>query len=46
MFTYLKPNKTAGYSGFIMYNSNSENWAYGQLSVWMIPGTYFLDWDN
>lgn len=45
MFTYLKSNKTAGYSGFVLYAASV--WTKPEfMSVWMIPGTFFDDWDN
>ncbi len=44
MFKYLKANKTAGYSGFVLYQSVCYD--YDNISVWMIPGTFFDDWDN
>lgn len=45
MFTYLKPNKTAGYSGFVIYRP-ANSYCNDDFVIWMIPGTYFLDWDN
>lgn len=42
MFTYLTANKTAGYSGFVGYGCKLGYFT----SVWMIPGTFFDDWDN
>jgi hypothetical protein len=42
MFTYLPANQTAGYSGFVIYGYYPQ-W---NNSVWMIPGTFFHDWDN
>ena len=42
MYTYLPANRTAGYSGYIMYA-----WLPAPSHcVWMIPGTFFDDWDN
>ena len=43
MFTYLKANRTAGYSGFVCYHRNDMRF---NDSVWMVPGTFFDDWDN
>lgn len=40
MFYYFPANRVAGYSGFVVYGVNSE------LNVWMVPGTFFDDWDN
>jgi hypothetical protein len=41
---YFPANRTAGYSGFVFYSvamGDSYN-----VSYWMIPGTFFDDWDN
>jgi len=43
MFTYLKSNRTAGYSGFVVYNNDG---GFKNNSYWMVPGTFFDDWDN
>ncbi len=40
MFVYFEAKKTAGYSGFVMYN------CYGAVNFWMVPETFFDDWDN
>jgi hypothetical protein len=49
MMLYLKPIWTAGYSGFVLYNSPDRNPVSGRTpcnySIWMIPGTYHYDWD-
>ena len=39
---YYASNSVAGYSGWVMYGYE------GQLShcYWMVPGTFFDDWDN
>jgi hypothetical protein len=42
MFTYFKANRTAGYSGFVLYIIPGAD----DASYWMIPGTFFDDWDN
>ena len=39
---YYAANRTAGYSGFVLY-SDSQGF---NVSVWMVPGTFFDDWDN
>lgn len=45
MFYYMKANRTAGYSGFVLYvHPTSVNPA--DRCVWMVPGTFFDDWDN
>ncbi len=44
MFTYFKASRTAGYSGFVYYIPVGLN--YTHMSYWMIPGTFFDDWDN
>lgn len=46
---YMKANRTAGYSGFVVYYRSNDkfNSVYGDSdSCWMIPGTFFDDWDN
>ena len=42
MHIYLKANRVAGYSGFVVYGPANSNFC----SVWMVPGTFFDDWDN
>lgn len=42
MFAYFPANRTAGYSGFVVYGPANSN----MVSYWMIPGTFFDDWDN
>lgn len=41
---YLPANRTAGYSGFVLYSAPYA--PLHQVCVWMIPGTFFDDWDN
>jgi len=45
MFTYLAANKVAGYSGYVLY-WNVDNQVLDTANVWMVPGTFFDDWDN
>lgn len=40
MYEYFKAIPTAGYSGFVNYYCGS------QMTWWMVPGTFFDDWDN
>lgn len=39
---YYPANPCAGYSGFVI-QFNSMGVA---ISYWMVPGTFFDDWDN
>jgi hypothetical protein len=43
MITYLRSNRTAGYSGFVLYYAVEGAQAQ---SIWMVPGTWEDDWDN
>lgn len=43
MFIYLNATKTAGYSGFVVYSYTCN---HPVRSIWMVPGTFFDDWDN
>jgi hypothetical protein len=43
MYHYFKAIKTAGYSGFVLYVPGSGDVV---VSYWMVPGTFFYDWDN
>jgi hypothetical protein len=40
---YYSSSRTAGYSGFVCYGYEGSG---GAVSCWMIPGTFFDDWDN
>jgi hypothetical protein len=40
---YLAGSVTAGYSGYVVYYSCNDQ---SNVSIWMIPGTWELDWDN
>lgn len=42
-FHYWPANKVAGYSGWVIYYSGSKT---SDVCVWMVPGTFFYDWDN
>lgn len=45
--TYLEASKTAGYSGFVIYQPyllGAGEWQ--KATFWMVPGTYQDDWDN
>ena len=40
---YYRSNRTAGYSGFVLYYSGP---IAANVCFWMIPGTWEDDWDN
>jgi hypothetical protein len=42
-YDYFAANKTAGYSGFVVYGAHGKN---ASCSYWMIPNTFEYDWDN
>jgi hypothetical protein len=41
---YFAANRTAGYSGFVVYGAWPS--LVASCSYWMIPGTWEYDWDN
>ena len=41
-YQYFPSNRVAGYSGFVMYFTEAGS----VKNVWMVPGTFFDDWDN
>jgi len=48
---YFPASRTAGYSGFVIYSVATKTNSFGDeldynVSVWMVPGTFFDDWDN
>jgi hypothetical protein len=45
---YLKAEPVSGYSGFVLYDKTRPHWepVACNHSCWMIPGTFFDDWDN
>jgi hypothetical protein len=43
---YLNANQVAGYSGYVLYFNDLNNQVWETCSVWMVPGTFFDDWDN
>jgi len=45
-YQYHAANKTAGYSGYVVYaGAVGELWPCNS-GYWMIPGTWEYDWDN
>ncbi len=40
---YYPASWCAGYSGFVYYGYDGK---VANHSYWMIPGTFFHDWDN
>jgi hypothetical protein len=40
---YFAANRVAGYSGFVVYTRSP---LLDATCVWMVPGTFFDDWDN
>lgn len=40
---YFAANRTAGYSGFVIYWTGEITC---NTSYWMVPGTWEYDWDN
>jgi hypothetical protein len=44
---YFAANRTAGYSGFVVYVApRGTGFLIPSTSYWMIPGTWEYDWDN
>jgi hypothetical protein len=41
---YFAASPVAGYSGFVLYGVSHE--IPLNASYWMVPGTFFDDWDN
>ena len=44
---YFAGNKTAGYSGYVLYWYQTVPVSVScNVSFWMVPGTWEFDWDN